>query len=212
MPAAAKKLRRTQEERTAETRGRILEAALDCLAELGYGATTTTAVAERAGVSRGAQLHHFPTRASLIAAAVDHLYAGLRADYEEAFFRMAPGADRLSASIDLFWLVWQDPRLAAVLELHVAARTDRELAAALRPVAEEHQRHIVRLARRILPQEALSEPDFAAVLDVTQETLRGMAVGYFVEGDETHVQRTLSMLKQMVSTALRGAAATEERR
>jgi AcrR family transcriptional regulator len=194
--------RRTNEERSAETRGRILEAALECLAELGYGATTTTAVAERAGVSRGAQLHHFPTRASLIAAAVEHLYQRLRADYESAFAKLAPGADRLGASIDLFWKVWQDPRLTAVLELHVAARTDSELAAALEPVAVEHGENIVRLARRFFPQEALAEPRFAAVLDVVQETLRGMAVGYLLERDDAHAARTLSMLKQLTALAL----------
>jgi len=212
MNATARPVRRTQEERSAETRGRVLEAALQCLAELGYGATTTTAVAERAGVSRGAQLHHFPTRAALIAAAVEHLYATLRTDFERAFFeRVAPGADRLAASIDLFWQVWLDPRLAAVLDLHAAARTDAELAAALRPIAEAHQRHIVHLARHLFPKEALADQRFTAILDVVQETLRGMAIGYLVGGDEAHVRRTLAMLKELVSTALRGAAATEDR-
>lgn len=204
------RVRRTQEERSAETRGRVLEAALECLAERGYAGTTTTAVVEKAGVSRGAQLHHYPTRASLIAAAVEHLYAGLRADYERAFQAIAPGEGKLAAALALFWEVWQDPRLAAVLELHVAARTDEELATALRPVAAEHQRHIVRLARRILPREALSTRRFDDVLDVVQETLRGIAVGCLVERDAARVRRTLAMLEKMVSTALRGAAATED--
>lgn len=208
--APARKIRRTQEERSTETRGRILEAALECLAELGYGGTTTTAVAERAGVSRGAQLHHFPTRAALIAAAVEHLYAGLRADYERAFTRLAPGTDRLGAAIDLFWKVWHDPRLAAVLELHVAARTDAELGAALRPVADQHQEHIVRLARHIFPQEALAQRRFTAILDVVQEALRGLAVGYLVEKDEAHARRTLAMLKDLVAPALQGALAEEK--
>lgn len=184
-------------------RGRILEATQECLAELGYAGTTTTAVAERAGVSRGAQLHHFPTRATLIAAAVEHLYAGLRADYEKAFAQMPPDTDRLSGSIDLFWQVWHDPRLIAVLELHVAARTDRELAAALEPVAVEHGKHVIRLARRFFPQEALSTPRFLALLDVIQETLRGMAVGYLLERDEAHAAQTLAMLKQLAASALR---------
>lgn len=198
--------RRTNEERTAETRGRVLEAALECLAELGYGGTTTTAVAERAGVSRGAQLHHFPTRASLIAAAVEHLYARLRADYEKAFAKISPGADRLGAAIDLFWKVWQDARLHAVLELHVAARTDQELAFALKPVAIEHSKHIVRLARHFFPQEALSTPLFLAVLDVVQETLRGMAVGYLLERDDAYAARTLGTLKQLAASSLRHTA------
>ena len=67
MPAAASQ-RRTQAERSATTQGKLLVAALECLVEHGYGGTTTTLVAERAGVSRGAQLHHYPTRAALVAA------------------------------------------------------------------------------------------------------------------------------------------------
>jgi AcrR family transcriptional regulator len=211
MRAAASKPRRTQEERRAETRGRVLEAALACLAELGYGGTTTTAVAERAGVSRGAQLHHFPTRAALIAAAVEHLYAGLRADYERAFARLSPAADRLGASIDLLWRVWHDPRLTAVIELHVAARTDAELEAALRPVAEAHREHIVRLARRLFPREALAERRFRALLDVVQETLRGMAVGHLVEHDAAQAAHTLTMLKELVAAALKRPAIRERR-
>src|SRR5262245_10917335 len=137
------KARRTNEERSAETRGRILEATLECLAELGYAGTTTTAVAERADVSRGAQVHHFPTRAALIAAAVALLYAHLRQDYEETFSQLPAGDDRVDAAIDLFWSVWRDPRLTAVLELHGAARTDAELATELKRVAVEHQRYIM---------------------------------------------------------------------
>lgn len=204
-------MRRTNGERSAETRARVLEAALDCLAELGYGGTTTTAVAERAGVSRGAQLHHFPTRASLIAAAVDHLYAGLRDDYETAFTKLRSGRDRVGAAIDLLWKVWHDPRLTAVLELHVAARTDGELAAALQPVARVHQEHIARLARHIFPREALATPRFLDVLDVVQETLRGLAIGYLVERDDAHAARTVAMLKQLASTALVRPAATREK-
>jgi AcrR family transcriptional regulator len=210
VPAPAR-IRRTQEERSSETRHRILESALECLAQRGYGGTTTTAVAERAAVSRGAQLHHFPTRASLIAAAVEHLYAKLRTDYEDRFAALPPGRQRLGAAIDLFWTVWQDPRLAAVVELHVAARTDAELLAALRPVAAEHQRHIVRLARRFFPREALGEPRFVAVLDLVQETLRGMAVGHLVEPDDARARRTRAILKELVAGALDGAAASGER-
>ena len=203
--------RRTNEERSAETRGRILEATLQCLADLGYAGTTTTAVVDRAGVSRGAQLYHFPTRAILIAAAVEHLYAVLRAAYEKTFSKLPRRGDRVGEAIDLFWKMWQDPRLIAVLELHVAARTDTELATALEPVAAEHQRHIVDLARRIFPQEALAQRRFREILDVVQETLRGMAVGQLVEHDQHRTAQTLGMLKELVTNALQRKQVGRER-
>src|SRR3954471_4979399 len=95
----------TQAERTTVTRTRLLDAALAVLAERGYAATTTVEVARRAGVSRGAQLHHFPTKAELLAAAVEHLHAKRRAEFREAMASVPDSADRLDAGIDLLWSV-----------------------------------------------------------------------------------------------------------
>src|SRR5215470_16496508 len=102
---AAPARRRTQAERSAATQARLLDAALQCLVELGYAGTTTTVVAERAGVSRGAQLHHFPTRAALVAAAVEQRYAAVlelftaaRAD-RELRDHLRPIAERHQANV-----------------------------------------------------------------------------------------------------------------
>src|SRR5689334_11304015 len=65
--------RRTQEERSAATQAKLLDATVACIAEVGYARTSTTMVCERAQVSRGAQLHHFPTKAALVAAAAEHV-------------------------------------------------------------------------------------------------------------------------------------------
>src|SRR5208282_2690558 len=65
--------RRSQAERSATTRDALLDATIACLVEDGYANTTTSRVAERAGVSRGAHLHHFQTRQVLLAAAMERL-------------------------------------------------------------------------------------------------------------------------------------------
>lgn len=64
-----------QEERSRVMRARLLEATVELLVERGFAGTSTTLVSERAGVSRGAQLHHFPTKNDLVVAAVEHLTA-----------------------------------------------------------------------------------------------------------------------------------------
>src|ERR1700687_2978711 len=69
----AKPVRRTQEDRRARTRVRLLDAAIDCLVEYGYAGTTTPRVAERAGVTRGAQVHHFGSKTDLLGAAIEQL-------------------------------------------------------------------------------------------------------------------------------------------
>jgi len=55
------KPRLKQDEKSAETRRRLLDAAILCVIERGYANTTGSEIAERAGLSRGAQLYHFPT-------------------------------------------------------------------------------------------------------------------------------------------------------
>src|SRR5947209_11961149 len=69
---------RTQQQRRDEPRGALLDAAVESLIEVGFARTTTLEVQRRANVSRGALLHHFPSKAGLLVAAVDHL-AGMRA-------------------------------------------------------------------------------------------------------------------------------------
>lgn len=120
---------RGMQERGIATRAALLDAALECLVELGYGATTTIEVAKRAGVSRGAQLHHFPTKAELLAAAVESLFERRNAEFRKAFANLEPGADQTDAAIDLLWSMFRGPTHVAWAELWMAARTDRELAA-----------------------------------------------------------------------------------
>jgi AcrR family transcriptional regulator len=193
--------RRTQEQRSSATRARILDATLECLAELGYADTTTIVVAERAGVSRGAQLHHFPTRAALISAAVQFLFARLTDSYEAAFAHVAPGAERVSAAVDLLWEIFQDARLTAVLELYVAARTDEELRRELVPIADRHHENVLRMARGYFP-DAAANPAFAALLDVVLDALQGLAVRRLVTADPTTLGASVALVKNIARRAI----------
>jgi AcrR family transcriptional regulator len=115
------------QQRSIDTRAALLDAALETLVERGYAATTTTEVARRAGVSRGAQLHHFPSKAELLTAAVGHLLERRVAEYRKVFANVDPGADVLDAAIDLLWPMFQGPTFVAWVELWIAARTDPAL-------------------------------------------------------------------------------------
>ncbi len=128
-PALKERSRRTQAERRASTRTKLLDATIECLIELGYARTTTTEIAERAGLSRGAQLHHFPTKAELVTTAVEHLFERRHREFVQAFARRPAGADAAAAAIDILWSMVSGPTFHAWLELAVAARTDPELRA-----------------------------------------------------------------------------------
>ncbi|MHB8329295.1 MAG: TetR/AcrR family transcriptional regulator [Acidimicrobiales bacterium] len=120
-------MRRTQAERTATMRARLLDATVACLVDVGYAGTTTTEVARRAGVSRGAQVHHFPTKQALVLAAIEHVLERRRQEFRAAFVALAPDKRSLTTALDLLWSMYREPSFAAWLELGVAARTDDEL-------------------------------------------------------------------------------------
>jgi len=119
--------RRTQAERSAETMTKLLEATAACLAEVGYARTSTTDICRRAGVSRGAMLHHFPSKAVLVTAACEHIVDTWAAEFRAAIEAVPAAEARLQAAVDLLWGLWKGPAVTAWFELVVAGRTDPDL-------------------------------------------------------------------------------------
>ncbi len=126
--------RRTQEERRATTRAALLGAAIDCLVEYGYEGTTTGRVCDRAGVSRGAHLHHFRTRPALVAAALAELAQRREDQFRGEVADLPDGDARVEQALDLLWSWFTGPLFHASVDLAAAARTDPELRASLAPV------------------------------------------------------------------------------
>jgi AcrR family transcriptional regulator len=128
-PGPPTRARRTNAQRSAATQTRLLDATLECLVELGWAGTSTTEVVRRAGVSRGAQVHHFPTKADLVLAAVEYLL-DRRTDEFAAMFADLPLAERSPATaMRLLAEHFSGDTYAAWLELLVAARNDPALRA-----------------------------------------------------------------------------------
>src|SRR4051794_7945099 len=147
-------VRRSQAERSAATREALMDAAIECLIEEGLASTTTSRVAERAGVSRGAHLHHFQTRAALVAAAVEQL---ARRRFDELLVASETLPAGPLAGLDLLWEHYCSPLFQAALDLWADARTDRELREALVEVERTLDSRTLELARRLFPTDT---PDF----------------------------------------------------
>ena len=122
-----------QAQKSAATREQILSAAVRCIVDLGYSRTTTMKIAERAGLSRGATLHHFPSKLDIIRAAVDYLYERRLRAFRKSVQSIPEGADRIKAATDAYWAHATHPIFVAFFELSVAARTDKELRKILQP-------------------------------------------------------------------------------
>ncbi|CAN5544985.1 TetR/AcrR family transcriptional regulator [soil metagenome] len=182
MPNAetTKPARRTQAERRATTRGALLDATIECLVEYGYADTTTTRIVERAGVSRGAQVHHYPTKAALVAEAVGHLAKGRTAEFfAEVTDRDLSGRDQVTALLDRIWAVHSSPLFAASMELVVAARTDPELRDHFAEIDREVNREIVAGLVGLIGERA--DPALRDALDAGLSAIRGLALMRFVD-------------------------------
>lgn len=132
------KLRRSNKERTAEMRGRLIDAAVDTLFRLGYSATTTFEVAKVAGVSKGAMLHHFPTQVDLMLATAEFIVESHRRFRREKLWSgtIESGLPRFYAAADVAWEVNRRPSTIALLEIVMATRSDPSLGKALQPFLE----------------------------------------------------------------------------
>jgi AcrR family transcriptional regulator len=166
---------RTQAERSATTREALLDATIRCLVEEGYANTTTARVAELAGVSRGAHLHHFQTRSALVAAAVEHLRIRRAEDLMAAADALPSGAERVTQALDLLWRSYTSPLFQGALDLWSAGRTDPELREHLVKIERDFDRQTIQLARRMFP-EAGERPDFDNLIELAASTIRGLTL------------------------------------
>lgn len=108
-------------------RERLLDATIGCLVDYGYAGTTVTRIAERAGVTRGAQVHHYRTKADLVTAAVTHL-ASKSAEFGwQQLARLVDADDPVGDLLDVLWEMHKGPTFTATVELWIAARTDPDL-------------------------------------------------------------------------------------
>lgn len=184
-----------QEEKSAATRERLLDATIACLIERGYGHTTTVEVAERAGVSRGAMLHHYPARAELVAAAIEHLATRRIAEFVAAVTRLPDDAALYDHVVDLLWAQFESSSFDAALELSIAARTDPELAAVIHPIEQRFDAIIARWARELFARHSRSEQAFEAERRFVYFFIHGLALKRRGGADPTEIEAALDDLK-----------------
>lgn len=162
-------------------RQRLLEATIDSLVEVGWAGTSTTVVSQRAGVSRGAQLHHFPSKQDLVVAAVEYL-AERRREELAVDLDALPERDRTRAVLDLLVSQYTSPVFLAALELWVAARTDPELLAKVAPFERRVGREIHAHAVTLLEVDE-SRGRNRQLVQATLDLLRGLGLAATLTDD-----------------------------
>lgn len=209
-PAVVKTQKTWQQIKSEKTQSGILEAAVDCFYELGFNKTTTEKVARRAGVSRGAMLHHFPSRIDLVRAAVNYLNQKRLALFEQQELLINEGAEhsRISEGIDAYWEQLHSPLFTVYHELQVTARTDADLREVLDTSARKFDASWGKVAQRVFPDLALSEA-FDEANMLTMYLLEGMAVNGHTRGRVP--DRMIPWLKQQLEQMFRDVSEVDRR-
>jgi AcrR family transcriptional regulator len=192
---------RTQAERSERTRELLLDATIECLVELGYARTTVQEICQRAGLSRGAQQHHFTTKAELMTAALEHLFERLAEEIRTATAELPTGPSRIGAGIDLLWRAYSGTLSTAAVELWVAARTDPELRRTLLPVDRALGHATLEFYREIMGASVADDLLKTLVL-LTVNLVRGLALDAMIGGDERRRSALLAEWKSLVAERL----------
>lgn len=192
----ARSSRRTQAERSHETRVKICEATLQALVEVGYEQISTTLIARRAKVSRGALTHQFPTRNDMLIAAFDKLVEGWREGYP---FNLDPDKEQLSvhALIEALWEnIYSGGRYIAAMEFMLAARQDNELGQSLREILETWTRKRDRVIVR-LGGGNVDDSDAETMAKLHLSVLRGIAMHRSLDSDPKTARKLVDLWKQI---------------
>jgi AcrR family transcriptional regulator len=166
-----------QERRSASTRLTILDAAIRCLADYGYTGMTTSRVVEAARASRGAVLHHYPSKQALLEATIDYAFYKRMSRYIADVARMSE-TERVDANLGVqaHWEGYLTPEYQAYLELHVAARTDEELRGIFIPRARQFDRMWRDEVAKVFPEWAASRWRFDFGTYFARAVHEGMAL------------------------------------
>ena len=206
-PAGAQTLkapiRTSNPERSAAMRKKLLDATIQSLFEIGYFQTSTVEVTERAGVSRGAMLHHFPSKADLMMAASEHIVELRRDIHADRLGQLPTEREKFLHLIDVLWEAFQTPSGIARIEIMLGARSDPEIGprfAELNDRLEErHKERVWDLAQRMGIKD---RKKVRAFVQLYASALRGLAIDGLSPGSRPDIKGAIALLKEFQAQML----------
>lgn len=193
-----------QEAKSQRTRNAICKATVGCLVELGYGETTISRVVKQAGVSNGALLHHFPTKEHLMTATAQYLLGRTANRPENKVKPDATEADWVAADFRTTWTTFiNTPHYRALLEILIAARTDKKLRAQIEDTLHAfHEQSVQHMIEKY--ESATGHDDDAELIPLMSNIFfRGLLVQDQYSADPATQQRMADRWIEIMSPLLR---------
>ncbi|MDT5145884.1 MAG: hypothetical protein QOC58_529 [Mycobacterium sp.] len=196
---------RTQQQRREETVGRLLDACIASIVEVGYARASAAVITKRAGVSVGALFRHFETMSDFMAATASEV---LRRQLESFTKRVtdipAIPADRpaLEAALTILRDITGNPTNAVLYELMVAARTDEKLNAHLRESLGPYTAKIYEAARAMPGAERFPQETFPVLVALLTNVFDGAALVRGVLPDPDIEEQRIALLTTLITAAV----------
>jgi len=169
--------RPTQQQRRDATRRKLLGAAVRCIADFGYHGATMDLIVARAGLSRGAQMHHFPTKLDFAIATYDYLLGNLTDQLREQTQNILQGKGEPA---DLFKYLWRNyysgDLFVVCMELALLSRLQPSLQSRLMEITDRFHLSVDESWNVLCRGKNIDEARNVRVLNLTMSLLRGLAV------------------------------------
>lgn len=196
--------RRTQAERSDQMRRRLLDATLQSLAEDGYAGSTLSSIVRRAGVSRGAQVHHYPNKQALMLDAAEDLLRRTYKQLGELLLSLGDDDDRLTRLVEAAWeQVFSTPLFHAYSELVIASLRDADLADALRERLQRVQGVYAPAVEHWFEPIDASKGELHAMFLQLSFFLAGLATQAHLMSNRAHVQSHLALWARQAARIMR---------
>ncbi len=187
-----------QAQKSAATRALIIRAAISCIVESSYSNTTMMKISEKAGLSRGATLHHFPSKMDIIRSAVDYLFEKRLQAFRRSILDISKGADMAHLAVQAYFAHLNHPLYTALFELSVAARTDNELKKILAPAQLAFDREWYQTAWDLFPEWHSDKEAFDLALNLSRQLIEGMTISNLTHARQVDTQQLLDYLEDKI--------------
>jgi AcrR family transcriptional regulator len=178
-------------------RSKLLDATIELLHEVGYFQTSTVAVTERAGVSRGAMLHHFPSKADLMMAVSRHIVELRRDLHATRLDALKNDREKFLALVDVLWEAFQTPSGIARIEIMLGARSDPEIGPRFKELNDElEERHKERVWQRAQDLGMTDRKKIRAFVQLYAAALRGLAIDSLSPASRPDIKGAVALLKE----------------
>lgn len=192
-----------QAEKSANTRRAILEAAIQCIIQVGFARCTTSRIAEYANVSRGALMHHFPSRKAVLRATIKYLNKKQIAEYRNLMEAIEiptkeMSREKIAQSVEEAWNYVNLPSSLAYQEILMASRTNAELKQVLEPLEKDFENSFLDAVKKEFPPWA-GRDEIEVAHDAALFMLTGMMLGHMKTRKEQRRKYVMEFLTNSVA-------------